>query len=77
MAHLVNPLSVPRAARLCLLLAALMGLSGCTVLAVVDTAASAVVGVAGLAVDAAVGTARIAGKAVGAAADAVTPDAKP
>lgn len=40
--------------------------SGCTVIAVVDTAASAVVGAGGLVVDAAVGTARLGGKAVGA-----------
>lgn len=46
-------------------------LSGCTVFAVVDTAASAAVGVAGVAVDAAVGTVRLGGKVVGKAADAV------
>ena len=52
---------------------ALMGaaLGGCTVLAVADVAASAVVGVGGLAVDAAVGTARIGGKIIGKTADAV------
>jgi hypothetical protein len=48
-------------------------LSGCTVIAVADTAASAVVGVGGLAVDAAVGTVKLTGKAVGAAAGAVLP----
>jgi hypothetical protein len=47
------------------------GLSGCAVVAVVDTAASAVVGVGGLVVDAAVGTVRIGGKVVGAGADMV------
>ncbi|MEX1168069.1 MAG: hypothetical protein WEK74_14615 [Hydrogenophaga sp.] len=46
-------------------------LSGCAVVAVVDTAASVVIGVGGLAVDAAVGTVRIGGKIVGAGADAV------
>jgi uncharacterized OsmC-like protein len=50
-------------------------LSGCTVLAVADAAASAVVGVGGLAVDAAVGTARIGGKIIGKTADAVLDDA--
>jgi len=54
-----------------------LSLSGCAVIAVVDTAASLAVGAVGLAADAAVGTARIAGKAVGAAADAVLPDKKP
>ena len=46
-------------------------LSGCTVLAVADAAASAVVGVGGLAVDAAVGTAKIGGKIIGKTADVV------
>ncbi len=45
--------------------------SGCAVVAVVDTAASAVIGVGGLVVDAAVGTVRIGGKVVGAGADMV------
>jgi hypothetical protein len=55
------------------LLAGLLALclSGCTVLAVADVAASAVVGVGGLAVDAAVGTARIGGKVIGKTADLV------
>ncbi len=52
-------------------------LSGCAVITVVDTAASLVVGTVGLVGDAAIGTARIAGKAVGAAADAVLPSDKP
>ncbi len=46
-------------------------LSGCTVLAVADVAASAVVGTAGLVVDAAVGTAKIGGKVIGKTADVV------
>jgi hypothetical protein len=52
-------------------------LSGCAVIAVVDTAASLAIGTVGLVGDAAIGTARIAGKAVGAAADAVLPSDKP
>jgi hypothetical protein len=52
-------------------------LSGCAVIAVVDTAASLAIGTAGLVGEAAIGTARIAGKAVGAAADAVLPGDKP
>ncbi len=52
-------------------------LGGCTVLAVADTAASIAVGTVGLAADAAIGTVRITGKAVGAAADLVIPDSKP
>jgi hypothetical protein len=48
-----------------------VALSGCTVLAVADVAASAVVGVGGLAVDAAVGTAKIGGKVIGKTADMV------
>jgi len=46
-------------------------LGGCTVLAVADAAASAVVGVGSLAVDAAVGTAKIGGKVIGKTADVV------
>ena len=55
-----------------LLVAGLLpALGGCTVLAVADVAASAVVGTAGLVVDAAVGTARIGGKVIGKTADVV------
>lgn len=54
-----------------LLAALLPALGGCTVLAVADVAASAVVGTAGLVVDAAVGTARIGGKVIGKTADVV------
>ena len=54
-----------------LLLAAAIVLPGCTVLAVADLAASAVVGTAGLVVDAAVGTAKIGGKVIGKTADVV------
>ena len=48
-------------------------LGGCTVIAVADTAASIAVGTVGLAADAAIGTVRLTGRAVGAAADAVLP----
>ncbi|MCY7318902.1 MAG: hypothetical protein LH617_09525 [Ramlibacter sp.] len=51
-------------------------LSGCAVIAVADTAASIAVKGVGLAADAAIGTVRITGKAVGAAADAVLPGAE-
>ena len=49
-------------------------LPGCTVLAVADTVGSVAVSTVGLAADAAIGTVRIAGKVVGAAADAALPD---
>ena len=48
--------------------------SGCAVVAAVDTTATVAVKTVGLAADAAIGTARIAGKVVGAAADAAMPD---
>ena len=54
-----------------LLITCALALPGCTVLAVADLAASAVVGTAGLVVDAAVGTAKIGGKVIGKTADAV------
>ncbi len=50
-------------------------LSGCAVIAVADTAVGVVASGVGLVFDAAVGTVRIAGKAIGAAADAVIPQA--
>ena len=50
-------------------------LGGCAVISAVDTAAGVAVSAAGLAADAAIGTVRITGKAVGAAADLVIPDA--
>ena len=50
-----------------------LSLHGCAVVAVVDTAASIAVGTVGLVADAAIGTVRIAGKVVGATADAVLP----
>ena len=48
-------------------------LGGCAVIAVVDVVATVAVGTAGLAADAAIGTAKIAGRAVGAAADVILP----
>ncbi|MBT2326780.1 hypothetical protein J7E62_31205 [Variovorax paradoxus] len=51
-------------------------LSGCAVVSVASTAVSVGAGAVGLAADAAIGTARITGKAVGAAADAVLPDSE-
>src|SRR4051812_23849302 len=48
-------------------------LGGCAVVTAVDTAASVAISAAGLAADAAIGTVRLTGKAVGAAADLVLP----
>ncbi|MDR6522895.1 hypothetical protein J2789_005585 [Variovorax paradoxus] len=60
-----------------LLLASLPALlGGCAVVTVASTAMSVGAGAVGLAADAAIGTARITGKAVGAAADAVIPDSQ-
>ena len=58
------------------LLVASLSMSGCAVIAVADTAASLVIGTVELVGEAALGTARVAGKAVGAAADAVLPARK-
>ena len=51
-----------------------IALSGCTVIAIADTVGTVAVKTVGLAADAAIGTVKLTGKAVGAAADAVTPD---
>jgi hypothetical protein len=62
--------------RACLFILATLAsltLTGCAVVAVASTVASVAVGTVGLAADAAIGTVRIAGKAVGATADAVLP----
>lgn len=48
--------------------------SGCTVIAVAGTAVSITAGAVGLAADAAIGTAKIVGKGVGKAADALMDD---
>ncbi|MES2250901.1 MAG: hypothetical protein V4645_26755 [Pseudomonadota bacterium] len=57
-------------------LAGALLLNGCAVVSVASTAVSVGAGAVGLAADAAIGTARITGKVVGAAADAVIPDSK-
>jgi hypothetical protein len=51
----------------------LMLMQGCTIIAIADTVGSAAVGAAGLAADAAIGTVKLTGKAVGAAASVVVP----
>ena len=53
---------------------ALALLGGCTVVTVASTAVGITAGVVGLAADAAIGTARIAGKGIGKAADAMMDD---
>lgn len=63
-----------RAARAFLLAACVAPLAGCAVVAAVDTAAGLAVSGVGLAADAAIGTVRLTGKAVGAAADLAIPD---
>ena len=63
-----------RAASAFLLAACVAPLGGCAVIAVVDTAAGLAVSGAGLAADAAIGTVRLTGKAIGAAADLAIPD---
>lgn len=71
------------AARVVVLSLAVGALGGCAVVSVAGaavsvgaTAVSVGAGAVGLAADAAIGTARITGKAVGAAADAVLPGEK-
>ncbi len=58
---------------LAVLLAATLALQGCAVIAVADVAATVAVKTVGLAADATIGTARLAGRAVGAVADAAIP----
>ena len=55
------------------LVAASLALGGCTVITVAGTAVGVAATAGSLAVDAAVGTAKIAGKAAGLAADVVLP----
>jgi hypothetical protein len=57
-----------------ILLTCAAALSGCAVVSVASTAVSIGAGAVGLAADAVIGTARITGKAIGAAADAALPD---
>ena len=66
----------PLLLRLLLLASLAAVLGGCAVVTVASTAVSVGAGAVGLAADAAIGTARITGKAVGAAADAVIPDSQ-
>ena len=71
-----SPLPRPswrRAATVGLLTVCFEPLGGCAVVSAVDTAAGLAVSGVGLAADAAIGTARITGRAGGAAADAVLP----
>lgn len=65
---------IRRAATVFLLAACVAPLGGCAVIAVADTAAGLAVSGVGLAADAAIGTVRLTGKAVGAAADLAIPD---
>lgn len=57
-------------------LGTLAALQGCAVVAVADVVGTVAVKTVGLAADAAIGAVKLTGKAVGAAADAVIPDAK-
>ena len=68
-----KPPRFPALGALCFSLA----LSGCTVIAVTGTAISVTAGAVGLAADAAIGTAKIVGKGVGKAADALMDDDPP
>lgn len=56
---------------------ALVVLGGCAVVTVASTAVGITAGAVGLAADAAIGTARIAGKGIGKAADAMLADEEP
>ncbi|KQX86536.1 hypothetical protein [Variovorax sp. Root473] len=67
---------MPLLLRALVLSSLLAALGGCAVVSVASTAVSVGAGAVGLAADAAIGTARITGKAVGAAADAVIPDSE-
>ena len=72
----LQPISARLSALLLVSLSA-FSLQGCAVVAVADTVATVAVGTVGLAASAVIGTARIAGSAVGAAADAVLPSSAP
>lgn len=63
-----------RPARALVLLVALSPLGGCAVVTAIDTTAGLAISAAGLAADAAIGTVRLTGKAIGAAADLAIPD---
>lgn len=66
-----------RAAMLATSLALASTLGGCAVVSVAGTAASLAVSGVGLAADAAIGTVRITGRAIGAAADVILPAPQP
>ena len=63
-------------ARCSLVVCTLTALQACAVIAVADVVGTVAVKTVGLAADAAIGVVKLSGKAVGAAADAVVPDAK-
>lgn len=69
---------ISRALHITLTVVALaLSVQGCTVLAIADTVGTVAVKTVGVAADVAIGTVKLTGKAVGAAADAVTPDSPP
>jgi hypothetical protein len=68
-----TPSPVRRAASVCALALTACLSGGCAVVTVAGAAASLAITGVGLAADAAVGAVKLTGKAVGAAADAVTP----
>ena len=68
-----TPRSVRAGAMTCALALAASLLPGCAVVTVAGTAVGVAATGVGLAVDAGVGAVRLTGKAIGAAADAVTP----
>ena len=65
-----------RLACYCVVLGTLAALQGCALVAVADVVGTVAVKTVGLAADAAIGVVKLSGKAAGAAADAVIPDAK-
>lgn len=71
------PIQPPRSLALGAFCCSLALLSGCTVVAVTGTAISVTASAVGLAADAAIGTAKIVGKGVGKAADALMDDSPP
>lgn len=69
--------SLARLARAIALATSVASLAGCAVVSAVDTTAGLAISAAGLAADAAIGTVRLTGKAIGAAADLAVPDESP
>ena len=66
----------PRLAYYCVVLGTVAALQGCALVAIADVVGTVAVKTVGLAADAAIGVVKLSGKAAGAAADAVIPDAK-